>query len=135
MRRVFCGLVFVIFGLALGVPARGQEWIGLITDNYAPVQSLHVQPAAIANTPYSYYVNIGGAQFSAVNTKVFKSLTDVFSGKPFSCLENSDEFLIAVDGQLPSFVARLNERSSIGLEVKVLSYEGFLANFDKNARP
>ncbi len=104
-----------------GFEARTQDWAGLITDNHAPVHAMHVQPASIANTPYSYYVNIAGAEFSAVNAKAFESLTNFFGGDPISYLENSDEFLIAVDGQLPSIVARLNERSSLGLEIKMRS--------------
>jgi len=100
---------------------RAQDWLGLITDNYAGVHAIHVQPASVVSSPYKYDINIVGLQFKALNASVFETIVDLFNEKPLSFLANSDEFAIVINGQLPSILYKINEKSAFGFEVKVLA--------------
>jgi len=115
------GLRFSLFLLSLliSLNLRAQDWLGLITDNYAGVHAIHVQPASVVSSPYKYDINIVGLQFKALNASVFETIVDLANDKPLSFLANNDEFFIGVDGQLPSILYKINEKSAFGFEVRV----------------
>lgn len=107
-------------------PSRAQEYVGLFTDSYAGIHALHVQPAALASTPYKWDINIISADLIGYNAEFFTNfevanrLNEVGKGGFFQGLtDGEDSYLINAGIMLPSVSYSINDKSAVSFSTRV----------------
>lgn len=124
-RKIF----FIILVLKCFSYTNAQSYIGFLTDNYAGINSVIVNPANIADSRFELDINLMGISAFAgndyYNMNIFKAISDdnydfEHPERFYPRFNNNGEGNIDIMG--PSFMFNINRTSSIGVFTRARSF-------------
>ncbi|MEM9142395.1 MAG: OmpA family protein, partial [Bacteroidota bacterium] len=118
MQKIYVSLLLVLVTFGL----KAQSYIGFMTDNYSGVNRVINNPANIADTPFTFDINLVGASTIFGNDAYSSESLSILTGDDFefpdSLMESftEDNFAYSYSDILgPSVMVNINAKNTIAL--------------------
>ncbi len=119
-------IIFTLSFLSFTCLVSAQNYFGYLSDNYAGLQSVTLNPANITGSKFKSEVNLVSVSGSFNNDYVSGDFKDFLDGKDINNSNlnptGNNNFAVNIDVMGPSFMFNLSEKHSIGIVTRARTF-------------